>query len=108
MDMSENKPKVFVVHDTQTMNTYPAKRFGRLVTCVEGHVDAQDYDVAVAEVRQALTQASSGDYLLPIGSPALIALAAAEMSRRIDTMRVLQWDRINRQYTVIEIKSKKG
>ena len=106
--MSERKPNVFVVRDTQTMNTYPAKRFGRLVTCVDGHVDAQDYDVAAHEVRQALTQATSGDYLLPIGSPALIALAAAEMSRRVETMRILQWDRITRQYAVIEIGSQKG
>lgn len=101
------KPNIFVVHDTGTMNIFPAKRFGNLVVCVEGHVEAKDYDVAAEDVRAALTNASSGDYLLPIGSPALIALAAAEMSRRVETMRILQWDRIDRQYTVIDVGRKK-
>lgn len=100
-----SKPRVFVVHDTQTVNFFPAKRFGSVTVCLEGHINPQDYDLALAELRNKLSEARSGDYLLPIGSPMLIAAAAVEMAKRAGNLRILQWDRFDKGYQVMEVAS---
>lgn len=99
------KPTVFVSHDTQSFNTFPAKRHGNVTVCVEGHVGANDYDVAVEELREVMSQAQSGDLLLPIGSPVLIAAAAVELVKRTGTLTVLTWDRRTESYHPITVGS---
>ena len=103
--MAEQHPRVFIVHDTGAVNFFPAKRFGRVTVCLEGHINPQDYDLALSELRNKLSSARSGDYLLPIGSPMLIAVAAVEMARRIGSLRVLQWDRFDKGYQIMEVAS---
>lgn len=99
------KPRVFVVHDTGNVNFFPAKRFGQVTVCLEGHINPQDYDLALAELRRNLQGVSSGDYLLPIGSPLLIAAAAAEIAKRTGSLRVLQWDKLDKAYHIMEVTS---
>lgn len=100
------KPTVWVSHDTLSFNTYPAKRFGNVQVCVEGHVSSDDYDIAVTELRERISSAQSGDYLLPVGSPVLIAAAAVELARLTGgSLRVLTWDKINHRYDSIEVGS---
>ena len=98
-------PRVYLVHDTGVVNYYSAKRFGDVHVCVEGHVHPQDYDLALSELRAALADARSGDYLLPIGSPMLIATAAVEIAKRTGNLRLLQWDRLDKAYQVMEVAS---
>lgn len=99
------RPRVFVAHDTGTVNFYPAKRFGDISVCVDGHVEESDYDIALQEMRSNLMAAQSGDYFLPIGSPMLIAVGAIELAKRVGNIRVLQWDRFTKQYSVVEVSS---
>lgn len=103
--MPSPKARVFVVHDTETVNFFPAKRFGEVRVCVAGHVNPQDYDIALEELRRSLSDARSGDFLLPIGSPMLIAAAAVEMAKRAGSLRILQWDRFDKGYQVMEVAS---
>jgi len=99
------KPRVFVVHDTLTVNFFPAKRFGEITVCVEGHINPQDYDIALSELKSKLADARSGDYLLPVGTPIFIATAAVEMAKRIGNLRLLQWDKYEKAYQVMEVSS---
>lgn len=101
-------PRVFVSHDTGNVSLFAAKRFGDIVTCVEGHVINEDYDIAHKEIIKKISTASSGDYLLLLGSPALMALAAAEMSKRVEYMRILSWDKRRQGYDVIDVAHHKS
>jgi hypothetical protein len=103
--MPSIKPRVFVAHDTLTNNFFPAKRFGEIHVCVEGHINPQDYDLALSELRSKMSDARSGDFLLPVGSPMLIAAAAVEMARRTGCLRILQWDKFSKSYEVMEVAS---
>lgn len=99
------KSKVFVAHDTGNVNLFPAKRFGALAVCVEGHVNENDMDIAVADMRNTMAQAKKGDYFLPVGSPALIAVGAVEMAKRCGNLRIMVWDKNSRSYGIVEVSS---
>ena len=99
------KPRVFIVHDTGAVNWFAAKRFGTPVVCVTGHVSNHDYDVAIDDLRTAMSDARSGDFLLPIGSPVLIAAAAVELAKRAGVLSVLTWDRKEERYNTCEVGS---
>lgn len=97
--------RVFVVHDTGNVNFFPAKRFGEVRVCIEGHVDPADNDIALRELRKGLADIRSGDYLLPIGSPMLIAAAAVEAVKIAGNLRILVWDKFDRKYQAMEVGS---
>lgn len=56
-------------------------------------------------MRDKLSDAIEGDWLLPTGDPALISLASIYLSRRCGgTLKLLKWDNRQSDYIPMEIK----
>src|SRR5690348_1340257 len=79
-----------------TVNVGPAEKFGEVVTLLPA--GAQFF--AAAETTRLIKQRlhdldyQEGDYLLPMGSPAIMAVAAAVAARRSNgCLKLLVWDR---------------
>ena len=53
-------------------------------------------------VREALEGVEPDDWLLPVGDPAAIAVAATEFARLTGRLRILRWDRQADDYVPLE------
>lgn len=81
-----------------------AKRFGEIEVLLQpGANRAAVGQIAVA-MRDLLKDARPGDYLVPTGDPALIAIASIYLSRQDGILRLLKWDNRTSDYTPMEIK----
>lgn len=105
MTVTSPRPRVFVAHHTGTVNLFPARRYGAIATCVEGHVNDVDMDIAISDLKNVIKSARPGDYFLPVGSPALIAIGAVEMAKRCGNLRIMVWDKNSRSYNIVEVSS---
>lgn len=81
----------------------PAARYGRLRPLVEGPIG--DMTEAIACVRAGAAGATQEDYVLVVGDILLITVAMVAVAGRCDgQVRTLRWDRMRRQYDVVEVK----
>ena len=81
-----------------------AKRFGEIEVLLQpGANRAAVGQIAVA-MRDMLKDARPGDFLVPTGDPALIAIASIYLSRVDGVLRLLKWDNRTSDYTPMEIK----
>ena len=92
----------FVQHDLR-----PAQKFGEVITLMPSHPG----DPALAPapmttyLRHALRHFNSDDFILPMGSPAVICTAAALASRyNMGKIKVLIWDRRLKDYYVTNLE----
>jgi hypothetical protein len=117
--MSERKPKVFVTQVPSrrdaasglwvpTVNVGPAEQFGEVVTLLPP--GSQFY--AAAETTRLIKQRlhdldyQSGDYLLPMGNPVIMAVASAVAARRSNgCLNVLVWDKHSSSYVPYELEN---
>lgn len=87
-----------------TMDLTPAAQFGELVYLLDDPRQILAPVPAVRDIRAKMRGFSEDDYILPVGSPAAIGAACAVASAMNGgRFRVLQWDRRERQYYVIQI-----
>ena len=116
--MSDRKPRVFVTQvpsrkdpDTQlwvpTVNISSAEHYGEVVTLLPP--GSQFF--AAAETTRLIKQRlheldyQRGDFLLPLGSPVIMAVASAIAARRTNgCLNVLVWDRQTSSYVSYELE----
>lgn len=115
--MSMHKPRVFATQipsrrDVEsglwvpTVNIQPAEKFGEVVTLLPP--GSQFF--AAAETTRLIKQRlheldyQQGDWLLPMGNPVIMAVAAAIAARRSNgSLNVLVWDRHSSVYVPYEL-----
>jgi hypothetical protein len=78
----------------------PALQFGEVVDVLPPGSISQDVGALRKQIEDRLTEedCSSDDYLLAIGDPVAIVLGALVMSRLVDRIQLLKWDRRMRRY----------
>lgn len=82
-----------------------AKVYGQLTVILEpGNTEPEFAQAATDQVIAAMQDIDSEDYLLPIGDPVLIAIAAAAFAESTGGLvRLLRWDGRARCYTPFEV-----
>ena len=91
-------PKVFITQQSSSHDFSQAEDLGKLIPIWEpGQQAYGDTSMLVAMARRKLAEFNPDeDYLLPIGDPALMCIAAAEVSLVTDGFfKILKWDRRN-------------
>lgn len=104
-DSATRVPVVYVVQDDGMKNLLPAMRFGRLEPLITGR-DTALYNVGptVQLMRQKLRYILPSDYLLLVGDPVAIGIAAAiAVEFTGGKLKVLKWDRQERTYYPLDI-----
>jgi len=87
------------------VNIYTAEPFGEVQTLIpHDHVHAALVtQPTLHKMRRLLRDFSDEDYLLPVGDPVLIALAAMTAARENrGKVRFLRWSRERKEYDVVE------
>jgi len=109
-----HKPIVYVPHETMFRDENgklhpkhdlrPAISFGQLQLMTPHGRLFTDKQIVVAVMRQAMPRYTTNDYILLTGDPVAIGVACALAA--LDTggkVRLLQWDRITKTYTPLDI-----
>lgn len=108
--MPKKPIRVFIVHETLRRNPgtramepvqdfSSAQEYGELVH-VFGQAVPQDYEQALPIIQDALAGYTQDDYLIFVGDPALIAMAAAMAVRATGgPVRWLTWDKRIKRYS---------
>lgn len=98
-------PVVYVVQDDGNKNLLPALKFGQIETLISGR-DAQLYNTGplVQDLRAKLRGFRAIDYLLLVGDPVAIAIAAAVAAEFSGgKLQLLKWDRQERTYYPLRV-----
>lgn len=95
---------VYVVQEVLGRNILPAKAFGEIEILLPPGQIMFSPGPSLARLRQKLKSFCQDDFLLLIGDPAAIALAAIIASDSANgKFNLLKWDREHRQYFPIKI-----
>lgn len=119
--MSSHKPRVFATQipsrrDVEsglwvpTVNIAPAEKFGEIVTLLPPGSQFFAAAETTRLIKQRLNELDyqQGDYLLPMGNPVIMAVAAAIAARRSNgSLNVLVWDRHTSTYISYELNDLK-
>jgi hypothetical protein len=84
-----------------------AAKFGALVELLpRGNVLPSNLKEAAGRLREQLQGFNDADFMLPVGDPVAIALAAA-VAADINggVLRLLKWDRREQGYTICEVRA---
>jgi hypothetical protein len=83
----------------------PAEKYGKLCYLIDWcNLDEADPAALLHELRTGLKDYNDNDYLLMVGNPTLMALAALVASEQNDgRIRLLYWRREQRRYTIVNI-----
>lgn len=100
---------VYVVQEVLGKNILPAKEHGEVeVLLPPGQITFAPHS-SIEILKQKLKRITSRDFLLLIGDPAAIALAAIIASEYTDgEFQFLKWDREFKTYFPIKVDIKKG
>jgi hypothetical protein len=79
-----------------------ALRFGELVELLDHSAKPWDPD-AIEQMDQALTESSADDWLLCVGNPTMIGLAAAALGSIHGGINLLQWQSRSRRYESVRV-----
>lgn len=82
----------------------PARKFGAIEIMMPAgyfYVDERSF----GKLNVALADFKTGDFLLPMGDPVLMTVAAAILGSRREPFNVLKWDRKSSEYYVYQIHS---
>ncbi len=107
LDTTKRPARVFVTQDLG-FDYSDAESFGELIYLIERR-EVSEFNVARcrALIRKRLWDAgfSEGDFLLAVGAPAILALAALEAGKLTKYFSVLQWDREEKKYYAINLEN---
>ncbi len=84
------------------MDLTDAERYGRLVEVLGPTAKPWDPD-AIEEMDRALAGSSADDWLLAVGNPTMIAIAAAALGSLHGGINVLQWQSRSRRYEAVRV-----
>ncbi len=107
-------PRVFIPqvpsrYDTKaaawmpTVNIDPAKKFGELNVMLPPEANRLEISSIVGVLKRMMKDYGPDDFVLALGDPMIIALAAVIAERAAGTLRLLKWDRIEREYILMEV-----
>jgi hypothetical protein len=101
--MTINPARVFVTQENPKINITPALKYGKIeVLLAPGEEIVLGASYCVNRMDALLRDFSDADYLLPVGNPVAIAIAAALAARyNRGRFNVLKWD--NRQHVYYPI-----
>lgn len=91
-----------------TVNVAPAEQFGEVVTLLPAGSQFFAATETVRLIKQRLHDLDyqAEDYLLPMGSPVIMAVSAAIAARRSNgCLKVLVWDRHSSTYVAYELEN---
>tara|TARA_R100000900_G_scaffold145174_1_gene130383 strand:+ start:1096 stop:1410 length:315 start_codon:yes stop_codon:yes gene_type:complete len=95
---------VYVVQEVSGFNILPATRFGDIKILLPSGQVAFSSGPTVNRIKSNLRKYTFEDYLLMIGDPAAIAIAAAYASELTNgKFQLLKWDRQEKQYIPITV-----
>ena len=103
--------KVFIVQETMRHNVLPAQQFGELVFMLPSHIQVGfSPGPTVAKMKRFLREFTDDDFLLLIGDPAAMSIAAAIAAMYNNgRFKVLKWDKMEMKYYPIAVDvSQKG
>jgi hypothetical protein len=97
--------KVFVVQETMKHNVLPAQQYGELIFLLPPQVQIGfSPGPMVNKMKRALQRFTDEDYLLLIGDPAAMSIAAALASEYNNgKFRFLKWDKREMKYYPIAV-----
>jgi len=95
------RPTVYVVQETDHALA-KAQVYGDLRFLLpRGRGGLRDTST-VGQLRRAMGDIEPDDWVLPVGDPAAIAVAAVEFARQTGRIRLLRWDRQKDDYEPLE------
>ena len=106
-------PKVYVPqvpskYDSATklwvpsVNLDHAKTFGEVVVMLPPNANRMHIAPLVVALREQMKGYTTEDYIVAVGDPALISVAACLAERKAGFLRILKWDRQVGIYMVVE------
>jgi hypothetical protein len=82
----------------------PAEKYGEIVLCCPHGTNFINAAPLMVAIRERMQQFSEGDYLLAIGDPIAISVAAIIAFKKTGgDFKMLKWDRLEKIYTEIHI-----
>jgi hypothetical protein len=97
--MDLNSKVYILVDNPRSPNNYlPAEKYGELRILFGHNISPTHLQRIFPELRQKLEYVTVNDYLIPTGSPALIALAGHLWLSKLGVINLLTWDRETQQY----------
>jgi len=79
-----------------------AQRYGEIVELLDTQAKPWDH-TAVEQMDQMLADSSADDWLLAVGNPTMIAMAAAAFGSIHGSINVLQWQSRARRYEAVRV-----
>lgn len=96
--------KVYIVHESGSKNFLPAREFGELEVMITGRMNNLTMEEYQTELIKHLQDFTERDYLLPVGDPILMCLAAAIVAEVTEgNFSILYWDRVKYTYKAMHI-----
>jgi hypothetical protein len=97
--------KVYVVQETMRHNVLPAQQFGELIFLLPPQVQIGfSPGPMVSRMKRALREFTDTDYLLLIGDPAAMSIAAVLAAQyNSGRFRLLKWDKREMKYYPIAV-----
>lgn len=108
-------PKVYVTQEVMVVdnasgkmrrkfNMTDAAKYGELVVLLPASRSMMASVPVVRELLEKLREFKQGDYLLPLGDPAIMAAAAGIAAKYSNGMfNVLKWDRLSNTYIAVPL-----
>ena len=86
-----------------TVNIDPAKKFGELNIMLPPEANRLELSSIVSVLKRMMKDYSANDYVLALGDPRIIAVAAVIAERAAGSLRLLKWDKMSRDYILMEV-----
>lgn len=93
---------VYVVQEAPGKNLLPARKFGKIEVLLPPGQVLFDPQSTLDMLRKKMSRFTSEDFLVMIGDPVAISLAAIVAGEFSDTIKFLKWDKQERDYAVVE------
>lgn len=87
-----------------TVNLRSASSYGEINIMLPPNISTLMPGPIVVALKEKMAKMQQDDYLVAIGDPTLIAIAAGIAFKKYGTINLLKWDRIQKSYSVSEIK----
>lgn len=86
-----------------TVSVDSAKKFGDIVIMLPPEAGRLKPENIVQQLRFTMADYDKDDFLLAMGEPSIIAIAAILADQAVTPLRLLRWDKRSREYTVVTL-----